>query len=133
MTIGFQCLITIRYGEQGIGWACGDPGGGGARDLDPIGKLYVIWVDIDLNLLPSLTKFPGSAHGGGAQFISLECIRTGVILQLKIINLLQNDLFLHYLHFIQQRLVKKELPNYSSKQNCFMLSIVCSNFDHTTD
>ena len=22
VTIGFQCLTTIRYGEQGIGWAC---------------------------------------------------------------------------------------------------------------
>ena len=29
MTIGFQCLTTIRYGGQGIGWACADPGAGG--------------------------------------------------------------------------------------------------------
>ena len=36
----------------------------------------------------------------------------------------------HYLHFIQQRIVKKELPKDSSMQNCFMLSIVCSNVDH---
>ena len=33
MTIGFQCLTTIRYGEQGIGWACADPGGGGGQGV----------------------------------------------------------------------------------------------------
>ena len=44
--------------------ACADPGrGGGAGGLDPIGKSHVIRVDLDL--LPPLTKFPGSAHGGG--------------------------------------------------------------------
>ena len=59
-------------GGQAIGWACG--GGGG---LDPIGKSHVIWVDSDL--LPPLTKFPGSAHGG--QFISLECIRTDCLMK----------------------------------------------------
>ena len=32
--------------------------------LDPIGKSHVIWVDLDLNPLLPLTKFPGSAHGG---------------------------------------------------------------------
>ena len=60
MTIGFQCLTTIRYGEQGIGWACADPGGGGVRGYGS----HVIWVDLDLNPVPHLTKFPGSAHGG---------------------------------------------------------------------
>ena len=34
---------------------------------------------------------------------------------------------------MQQRLAKKELPKDSSKQNCFMLSMVCSNVDHNTD
>ena len=57
----------IRYGEQGIGWACANPGGrgGGAGGLDPIGKSHVIWVDLDLNPILPLTKFPGSSHGGG--------------------------------------------------------------------
>ena len=55
-------------------------GGGG---LDPIAKSHVIWVDQDLNPLPPLTKFPGSAHGGrgGGQFISLECIRTDCLME----------------------------------------------------
>ena len=68
--------------EQGIGWACADPGGGGGEwGLDPIGKSY-IWVDLDLNPLPPLTKFPGSAHGGGGgQFNSLECIRTDCLME----------------------------------------------------
>ena len=39
--------------------------GGGSGGLDPIGKSHVIWVDLDLNPLPPLTKFPGSVHGGG--------------------------------------------------------------------
>ena len=38
-------------------------GGGGWGGMDPIGKSH-IWVDLDLNPLPPLTKFPGSAHGG---------------------------------------------------------------------
>ena len=91
MTIGFQCLTTIRYGKQGIVWACrggggafADPGGGGGG-LDPIGKSHVTWVDLDLNPLIPLTKFPGSAHGGGGggglQFISLECIRTDCLME----------------------------------------------------
>ena len=53
--------------------------GRGAGGLDPIGKSHVIWVD--LNPLPPLTKFPGSAHGGGGQFISLECIRTDCLME----------------------------------------------------
>ena len=59
VTIGFQFLTTIRYGEQGIGWAWADPGGGGggggggAGGLDPTGKSHVIWVDLDLNPLPA--------------------------------------------------------------------------------
>ena len=40
-------------------------GGGGARGLEPIGKSHVIWVDLDLNPLPPLAKFPGSRMGGG--------------------------------------------------------------------
>ena len=47
---------------MGMPGACADPGGGGG--LDPIAKSHVIWVDQDLNPLPPLTKFPGSAHGG---------------------------------------------------------------------
>ena len=75
MTIGFQCLTPIRYGKQGIGLACRGGGharirgGGGAGGLDPIRESHVIWVDLDLNPLIPLTKFPGSAHGG-VQFIS---------------------------------------------------------------
>ena len=38
--------------------------GGGGGGLDPIGKPHVIWVDLDLNPLIPLTKFPGFAHGG---------------------------------------------------------------------
>ena len=57
----------------------------------------------------------------------------GVILQLDFIQLLQNDFYIHYLHFMKQRLVKKELPKDSRKQDSFMLSLVCSNVDHTTD
>ena len=45
---------------------------GGGRGLHLIGKSHVIWVDLDLNPLPPLTKFPGSARGGGGQFISLN-------------------------------------------------------------
>ena len=52
-------------------------GGGEAGGLDPIRKSHVIWVDLDL--LPPLTKFPGSAHGG--QFISLQCIRTDCLME----------------------------------------------------
>ena len=58
----------------------GSGGGGGAGGLDPIGKSHVIWVDLDLNPLPLLTKIPGSAHGGG-QFISLECIRADCLME----------------------------------------------------
>ena len=47
------------------GWGHWGGGGGGAGRLDPIGKSHVIWVGLDLNLLPPLTKFPGSAHKGG--------------------------------------------------------------------
>ena len=84
MTIGFQCLTTIRYGEQGIGWACADPGGegggGGGQGVWTLSENHTlyIWVDLDLNPLPHLTKFPGSAHGG---FISLECIRTDCLME----------------------------------------------------
>ena len=71
VTIGFQCLTTIRQyamGSKGLGGHA-NPGGGGAGGLDPIGKSHVvIWVDLDLNPLPPLTKFPGSAHGGGNLF-----------------------------------------------------------------
>ena len=38
-------------------------GSGGGGGMDPIGKSH-IWVDLDLNPLLPLTKFPGSAHGG---------------------------------------------------------------------
>ena len=64
----------------GGGGACADPGGAGG--LDPIRESHVIWVDLDLNPLIPLTKFPGSAHGGGGvQFISLECIRTDRLME----------------------------------------------------
>ena len=58
----------------------GGGGGGGAGGLDPIRESHVIWVDLDLNPLILLTKFPGSAHGG-VQFISLECIRTDRLME----------------------------------------------------
>ena len=50
-------------GSKGLGGHAWIRAGGGG--LDPIGKSQVIWVDLDLNPLPPLTKFPGSAHGGG--------------------------------------------------------------------
>ena len=46
----------------------GSGGGGGGGGMDPIGKSHGIWVDLDLNPLPHLAKFPGSAHGGGGLF-----------------------------------------------------------------
>ena len=72
-------------GSKGLGGHAGGlcgSGEGGAWGLDPIGKSHVIWVDLDL--LPPLTKFPGSAHGGGGgggQFISLKCIRTDCLME----------------------------------------------------
>ena len=52
-------------GHAGGGHARIRGGGGGAGGLDPIRESHVIWVDLDLNPLIPLTKFPGSAHGGG--------------------------------------------------------------------
>ena len=55
VTIGSQCLTTIRYGEQGIVWACRGGGGharireGGTGGLYSIGKSHVILVDLDQN------------------------------------------------------------------------------------
>ena len=49
-------------GHARIGGA--DPGGGGGGVWTP-SENHVIWVDLDLNPLLPLTKFPGSAHGGG--------------------------------------------------------------------
>ena len=49
-------------GSKGLGGHARIRGGGGSG---PIGKSHVIWVDLDLNPLPPLAKFPGSAHGGG--------------------------------------------------------------------
>ena len=51
----------------GHAWIRGGGGGGWGRagGEDPIGKSHVVWVDLGLNPLPPLTKFPGSAHGGG--------------------------------------------------------------------
>ena len=46
-------------GSKGLG------GGGHARIRSGGGGSHVIWVDLDLNPLPPLAKFPGSAHGGG--------------------------------------------------------------------
>ena len=61
-------------------WGARDWGGGGGG-LDPIGKSHIIWVDLYLNPLIPLTKFPGSANGRGGQFISLECIRTDCLME----------------------------------------------------
>ena len=69
-------------GSKGLGGHARIGGGGGGRGLEPIGKSHVIRVDLDLNPLPPLTKFPGSAHwGGGGQLISLECIRTECLME----------------------------------------------------
>ena len=81
VNFSFQYLTTIRYGKQGIWWACanlrcgsgGGEGGGGAgggrgeggQGVWTPSENHVIWVDLDLNPLLPLTKFPGSAHGGG--------------------------------------------------------------------
>ena len=48
----------------------GGGGGGGGRGSGPYRKSHVIWVDLDLNPLPPLTKFPGSAHGGGSIYFT---------------------------------------------------------------
>ena len=57
-------------GSKGFGGHANPEGGGGAGGLDPTGKSHVIWVDLDLNPLPPLTKFPGSAHGGDAIYLT---------------------------------------------------------------
>ena len=70
MTIGFQCLTTIRNGEQGI---LGGHAGGGGRMRGPGGgagghresKCYMGRSRSNPPPLIPLTKFPGSAHGGG--------------------------------------------------------------------
>ena len=49
-------------GSKGLGGHARIRGGG--IGSDPISKSH-LWVDLDLNPLPPLTKFPGSAHGGG--------------------------------------------------------------------
>ena len=71
---------------QGIGWACADPGagGGGGRRSAPHRKSHVIWVNLDLNPLPPLKKFPGSAHwdwGGGNSFHWNALIRTDCLMK----------------------------------------------------
>ena len=43
---------------------------------------------------------------------------------IEFIQLLQNDFFRHYLHFMQQRLVQNGLLKDPRKQNFLMLSIV---------
>ena len=43
----------------------GGGGGGGGRRSGPHRKSHIIWVNLDLNPLPPLKKFPGSAHWGG--------------------------------------------------------------------
>ena len=64
-------------GSKGLGGHARIRGGGGGGGMGS-GKSH-LWVDLDLNPLPPLTKFPGSAHGG--QFISLECIRTDCLME----------------------------------------------------
>ena len=70
---------------QGIGWACADQGaGGGGRRSGPHRKSHVIWVNLDLNPLPPLKKFPGSAHwdwGGGNLFHWNALIRTDCLMK----------------------------------------------------
>ena len=75
VTIGFQCLTTIRQyamGSKRLGGNARIREGGGAGGLYPIGKSHVVglWVDLDLNPLPPLMKFPGSAQGGGAIYFT---------------------------------------------------------------
>ena len=55
-------------------------GGGGGQGVWTPSENHVIWVDLDLNSLLPLTKFSGSAHWGGGQFISLECIRPSCLM-----------------------------------------------------
>ena len=57
-------------GSKGLGGHARIREGWGAGGLDPIGKSHVIWVDLDLNPLPPLMKFPGFAHGGGAIYFT---------------------------------------------------------------
>ena len=51
-------------GSKGLGGHARIRGRGEGGSMDPIGKSH-IWVDLDLNSLPPLTKFPGSAQAGG--------------------------------------------------------------------
>ena len=71
---------------QGIGWACADQGAGGGGRSGPHRKSHVIWVNLDLNPLPPLQKFPGSAHwdwggGGGNLFHWNALIRTDCLMK----------------------------------------------------
>ena len=60
-------------------------GGGGGRRSGPHRKSHVIWVNLDLNPLPPLKKFPGSAHwdwgGGGNLFHWNALIRTDCLMK----------------------------------------------------
>ena len=67
-------------GSKGLGEHAGgmrgSGGGGGGGSLDPIGKSHIIWVDLDLNPLIPLAKFPGSAHffHTGMHLIRTDCL-----------------------------------------------------------
>ena len=87
MTIGFQCLTTIRFGKQGIGWACrgafADPGGGGGGS-GPHRKItrYMVRSRSKPPHTPDeISWFRAGGGGGGLQFISLECIRTDCLME----------------------------------------------------
>ena len=60
-------------------------GGEGGRRSGPHRKSHVIWVNLDLNPLPPLKKFPGSAHwdwgGGGNLFHWNALIRTDCLMK----------------------------------------------------
>ena len=88
--IGFQCLTTIRYVEQGIGWACTDPGGGGGGGGGGMGsephRKTTRYMGRSRSKPPSrawqnfLVPRMGWGGGGGAIY-SLECIRTDCLME----------------------------------------------------
>ena len=73
--IGFQCLTTIRYGKQGIGWACADPGGGGH------GVRKITFMGRSRSKPPPAPDEISWFRAWGGQFISLECIRTDCLME----------------------------------------------------
>ena len=77
--------MPIRYGEQGIGWECANPGGGG-RGSGPHRKITRCRPMGRSRSQPppapdEISWFRPWGGGGGGQFIPLECIRTDCLME----------------------------------------------------